>query len=52
MTKHYLLNRGNLTEAIQMQLSEKQKTFSQFFFAFVICILNFQDLRKNDNPRS
>ena len=30
--KHYLLNTGNLTQPIQMQLSENQKTFSQFFF--------------------
>ena len=29
--KHYLLNRDNLTQAIQMQLYEKQKTFSEFF---------------------
>ena len=29
--KPYLLNRAKLTEPIQMQLSEKQKTFSQFF---------------------
>ena len=33
---HYLLNRGNLMPLIQMQLSQKQRTFSQFFF----CILN------------
>ena len=33
--KHYLLNRDNLTQPIQMQLSQKQKTFSQFFFAFL-----------------
>ena len=26
--KHYLLNRDNLTQPIQMQLSQKQKTFS------------------------
>ena len=32
--KDYMLNRGNLTEPIQRQLSEKQKTFSQFFFHF------------------
>ena len=32
--KHYLLNRDNLTQPIQMQLSKKQKTFSGFFFAF------------------
>ena len=31
--KHYLLNRENLRQQIQMQLSEKQKTFSEFFFA-------------------
>ena len=31
---HYLLNRDNLTQTIQMQLSEKQKTFFNFFFFF------------------
>ena len=50
--KHYQLNRGNLTQPIQMQLSEQQKTFSEFFFAFLICILNFQHLPKKDDPRS
>ena len=30
--KRYLLNRDNLTEPIEMQLSEKQKDFSEFFF--------------------
>ena len=29
--KHSLRNRGNLPQLIQMQLSKKQKTFSQFF---------------------
>ena len=29
--KHYLLNRDNLTQPIQIQLSQKQKTFSEFF---------------------
>ena len=33
--KHYLLNRDNLTQPIQMQLSKKQKTFSEFFFQFL-----------------
>ena len=50
--KHYQLNRGNLTQPIQMQLSEKQKTFSQFFFAFLKSILNFKHLPKKDDPRS
>ena len=50
--KHYLLNRDNLTQPIQMQLSEKQKTFSQFVFAFLKSILNFKHLPKKDEPRS
>ena len=31
---HYLLNRDNLTQPIQIQLSKKQKTFSNFFLNF------------------
>ena len=48
--KHYLLNRDNLTQPIQIQLSQKQKTFSQFFFAFLKSILNFKHLPKEDDP--
>ena len=50
--KHYLLNRDNLTQPIQMQLSEKQKTFSQFVFAFLKSILNFKHLAAKDEARS
>ena len=50
--KQDLLNRDNLTQPIQMQLSEKQKTFSEFFFAFLKSILNFKHLPKKDDPRS
>ena len=50
--KHYLLNRDNLTQPIQIQLSQKQKTFSEFFFAFSKSILNFKHLPKKDDPRS
>ena len=50
--RHYLLNRDNLTQPIQMQLSQKQKTFSEFFFAFLKSILNFKHLPKKDDPRS
>ena len=50
--KHYLLNRDNLTQPIQMQLYQKQKTFSEFFFAFLKSILNFKHLPKKDDPRS
>ena len=45
-------NRDILTQPIQMQLSQKQKTFSQFFFAFLKSILNFKHLPKKDDPRS
>ena len=50
--KHYLLNRDNLTQPIQIKLSQKQKIFSEFFFAFLKSILNFKHLPKNDDPHS
>ena len=50
--KHYLLNRDNLTQPIQIQLSEKQETFSEFSFAFSKSILNYKHLPKKDDPRS
>ena len=40
--KHYSLNRDNLTERIQIQLSPK--IFSELFFAFLKPILNFRYL--------
>ena len=48
--KHYMLNSDNLTTPIQIQLSQKQKTFSQFFFAFLKSLLNYKHLPKNDGP--
>ena len=48
--KHYMLNRDNLTQPIQIQLSQKQKTFSQFFYAFLKSILNDKHLPKKDDP--
>ena len=33
-------------ERIQMQLSKKQKTFSEISFAFLKSMLNFKDLPK------
>ena len=50
--QNYLLNRDNLTEPIQMHLSKKQKTFSEFFFPFLKSILNFKHLPKKDGSRS
>ena len=46
--KHYLLNRDNLSEPIEMQLYQEQKIFSEFFLAFLKSILNFKHLPKND----
>ena len=48
--KHYMLNRDNLTQPIQLQLSQKQKTFSQIFFAFLKSILNYKHLPKKYDP--
>ena len=50
--KHYLLNRDNLAQPIQMQLTQKGKTFSDFFFAFVKSTLNFKHLPNKDDPHS
>ena len=50
--KHYLLNRDNLTKTIQMQLSKKQKTFSEINFAFLNSLLNFTHLIKIDHRHS
>ena len=44
--KYPLLKRDNLTIPIQMQLSQKHKTFSQFFAKFLKSIKNFIYLEK------
>ena len=50
--KHDLFNRDNLSQPIHIQLSQNQKSFSEFFFAFLKSILNFIHLTKKDDPRS
>ena len=50
--KHYLLNRDNLTQQIQMQLYQKDQTFWEVFSCFLKTILNFKHLPKNDDPNS
>ena len=40
--KYSLLNKDNLRQPIQMQLSQKQKTFSQLVSAFLKSLLNFE----------
>ena len=50
--KYSLLYRDNLTQPIQALLSQKQKTSSQFFSAFLKSTLNFEYFRKKDDPHS
>ena len=44
--KYYLLNRDNFAQRIQLQLSQKQKIFSEFYLAFLKSILNFKHMPK------
>ena len=44
--KHYLLKKDDLAQRIKIQLSQKQKIFSEFFLAFLKSILNFKHLSK------
>ena len=44
--KYSVLYRDNLMQPIQILLSQKQKTFSQFFSAFLKSTLNFEHFRK------
>ena len=48
--KYPVLNRDNLTIPVQMQLSQKEKTFSQFYGAFLQFRLNFEYFEKKDDP--
>ena len=50
--KYSLLYRENLTQPIQILLSQKRKTFSQFFSAFLKFTLNFEDFQKKDDFQS
>ena len=44
--KYCLLYRDNLTQAMQILLSQKQQTFSQFFSPFFKSTLNFELFQK------
>ena len=50
--KYSLLNRDNLMKPIQMDLSQKQKAFSEFFFTFSNSKLNFEHFFKKEDPHS
>ena len=48
--KYPVLNRDNLAIPIQMQLSQKQKTFSRFFAAFLKFRLIFKYFEQKHHP--
>ena len=49
---YILLKRDNLTVPIQMKLSQKHKTFSQFFITFLKSRWNFEHFEKKDGPHT
>ena len=50
--KYSLLYRENLTQPIQILISQKRKTFSEFFSAFLKSTLNFAHFQKKDDSHS
>ena len=50
--KYSLLYRDNFIQPLQILLSQKQKTFSEFFLPFLKSTLNFEHSRKKDGPHS
>ena len=50
--RYCLLYRDNLIQPIQILLSHKQKTFSQFFSSILKSTLNFEHSGKKDDPHS
>ena len=50
--KYSFLYRENLAQPIEILFSQKQKTFSKFFSAFLKSTLNFPYFKKKDDPHS
>ena len=50
--RYSLLNTDDLTQPIQMRVSQRQRTFSRFFSAFLKSSLNFEHFEKKDDPHS
>ena len=44
--KYYLLNRNNLRQPIQMQLSQRKETFPELISSFLKTVLNFEHFQK------
>ena len=51
-SKYSVLKRDNLIQPIQILLSQKQKSFSQFLSSFLKYTLSFYHFRKKDHPHS
>ena len=47
-----LPNRDNLMQPIHLELSQKLKTFSEFFLPFSKSSLNFEHFQKKDDAHS
>ena len=50
--KYSLLIRDKLTKPLQILLSEKEKTFSEFFSIFLKSTLNFEQFQKKNDTHS
>ena len=50
--KYSLLDSDNLMQPIQILLSQKKKTFSEIFSAFLKSTLNFDHFQTKDEPHS
>ena len=50
--KYSRRNMLNFTQQLEAPLSQKQKTFSGFFIAFLKCALNLEHLEKKDEYSS
>ena len=50
--KYSILHTDNLKQPIQILLSQKQKSFSEFFSAFSKSKLNFEHFQKKYDPHS
>ena len=50
--KYSLLSRGKLTQPIQILLSQKENTCSQFMLSFLKCTFNFEHFQTKDDLHS
>ena len=50
--KYFFVNRDKLTQPIQIQLSQKQKPFSEFFHVFLKSRLNLKHFQQQDDPHN